>query len=86
MEHWQTLLRSGAVPRVEDAPNPEVPQEIRKVSGKEVEVPGIGSEDRIEVQVWKNPDLSRTVTVRPDGNISFPSAVTRQQLGRWRHN
>jgi hypothetical protein len=50
----------------------EVSQEIRKVSGKEVEVPGIGSEDRIEVQVWKNSDLSRTVTVRPDGNISLP--------------
>src|SRR6266849_7592779 len=32
----------------------------------------IGSEDSVEVQVWKNPDLSRTVTVRPDGKISLP--------------
>jgi len=32
----------------------------------------IGSEDDVEVQVWKNPDLSRTVTVRPDGKISLP--------------
>jgi len=32
----------------------------------------IGSEDNVEVQVWKNPDLSRTVTVRPDGKISLP--------------
>lgn len=32
----------------------------------------IGSEDAVEVQVWKNPDLSRTVTVRPDGKISLP--------------
>jgi polysaccharide export outer membrane protein len=32
----------------------------------------IGPEDSVEVQVWKNPDLSRTVTVRPDGKISLP--------------
>jgi polysaccharide export outer membrane protein len=32
----------------------------------------IGAEDSVEVQVWKNPDLSRTVTVRPDGKISLP--------------
>ena len=32
----------------------------------------IGADDSVEVQVWKNPDLSRTVTVRPDGKISLP--------------
>jgi polysaccharide export outer membrane protein len=32
----------------------------------------IGPEDIIEVLVWKNPDLSRTVNVRPDGKISLP--------------
>jgi polysaccharide biosynthesis/export protein len=32
----------------------------------------IGAEDAVEVQVWKNPDLSKTVTVRPDGKISLP--------------
>jgi len=32
----------------------------------------IGPEDRLEVLVWKNEVLSRTVTVRPDGKISFP--------------
>jgi polysaccharide export outer membrane protein len=42
------------------------------VSGKEVEVPGIGSADSIEVQVWAKPDLSRTIMVRPDGKISLP--------------
>jgi polysaccharide export outer membrane protein len=42
------------------------------VSGKEVEVPGIGSADSIEVQVWTKPDLSRTIMVRPDGKISLP--------------
>src|SRR6266705_3138117 len=32
----------------------------------------IGSEDVLDVIVWKNPDLSKVVTVRPDGKISLP--------------
>src|SRR5207245_9559148 len=32
----------------------------------------IGSEDVLDVSVWKEPDLSRTVPVRPDGKISLP--------------
>ena len=32
----------------------------------------IGPEDVIEVAVWKEPDVSRVVLVRPDGKISLP--------------
>ena len=32
----------------------------------------IGPEDVIEVIVWRNADLTKTVTVRPDGKISLP--------------
>jgi polysaccharide biosynthesis/export protein len=32
----------------------------------------IGPEDVLEILVWKNADLSRTVTVRPDGKVSLP--------------
>ncbi len=32
----------------------------------------IGPEDVVEVMVWKNEDLSRVVSVRPDGKISLP--------------
>jgi polysaccharide export outer membrane protein len=32
----------------------------------------IGPGDVVEISVWKNPDLTRTVTVLPDGRISFP--------------
>lgn len=32
----------------------------------------LGPEDVVEVTVWRNQDLSRTVTVRPDGMISLP--------------
>src|SRR5436309_1211136 len=42
----------------------------------------IGPEDTVEVQVWKNPDLSRTVTVRPDGKISLPLIGDVQAAGQ----
>lgn len=32
----------------------------------------IGPGDVIEISVWKDPDLSRTLIVPPDGIISFP--------------
>jgi len=32
----------------------------------------IGPEDVLDVQVWKNQELSRIVPVRPDGMISLP--------------
>ncbi|MGH7233609.1 MAG: polysaccharide biosynthesis/export family protein [Nitrospiraceae bacterium] len=32
----------------------------------------IGPEDVLEISVWRNSDLSKMVTVRPDGRISLP--------------
>lgn len=32
----------------------------------------IGPEDVLDITVWKNADLSKTVQVRPDGQISLP--------------
>jgi polysaccharide export outer membrane protein len=32
----------------------------------------IGPEDILDILVWKNPELSRTVPVRPDGMVSLP--------------
>lgn len=32
----------------------------------------IGVDDRIQITVWRNPELSTTVPVRPDGKISVP--------------
>ena len=32
----------------------------------------IGAEDVLEITVWRNADLSKTVQVRPDGRVSMP--------------
>ena len=32
----------------------------------------IGAEDVLDITVWRNPDLSRQVQVRPDGRFSMP--------------
>ena len=32
----------------------------------------LGPEDKVEIVVWRNDDLSRSVIIRPDGKISLP--------------
>jgi polysaccharide export outer membrane protein len=32
----------------------------------------LGPEDVLEISVWKDPELTREVVVRPDGGVSFP--------------
>jgi polysaccharide biosynthesis/export protein len=42
----------------------------------------LGPEDLIDVFVWKEPDLSTTVVVRPDGKISLPLANELEASGK----
>lgn len=42
----------------------------------------LGPEDVIEVFVWKEPELSTTVTIRPDGRISLPLASELEASGK----
>ena len=53
----------------------------------------IGPEDVLDISVWKAPELSRTVPVRPDGKVSLPlindidaagmtPSVLRQELAK----
>jgi polysaccharide biosynthesis/export protein len=41
----------------------------------------IGPEDVLDISVWKNPELSRTVPVRPDGKVSLPLLNDFQAAG-----
>jgi len=42
----------------------------------------IGPGDELQVFVWKNPDLSVTLPVRPDGRISTPLVADIQAQGK----
>jgi polysaccharide biosynthesis/export protein len=41
----------------------------------------IGPEDILDINVWKEPDMTRTVPVRPDGKISLPLINDVQAAG-----
>src|SRR5271163_2781303 len=41
----------------------------------------IGAEDVLDISVWKEPEVSRTVPVRPDGKISLPLLNDVQAAG-----
>ncbi len=42
----------------------------------------IGADDVLDVNVWKEPDLTRKVTVRPDGMITLPVIGDVQAAGK----
>ena len=42
----------------------------------------IGALDTVNIVVWRNPELSTTIPVRPDGRISTPLVEDIQALGR----
>jgi polysaccharide export outer membrane protein len=41
----------------------------------------IGAQDVLDISVWKEPEVSRTVPVRPDGKISLPLLNDVQAAG-----
>lgn len=41
----------------------------------------IGPEDVLDISVWRNPELSRKVPVRPDGKVSLPLINDIQAAG-----
>ena len=47
-------------------------QVIEKLSNIVSDEYTIGAEDVLEITVWRNQDLSKTVQVRPDGRFSMP--------------
>ena len=42
----------------------------------------LGPEDVIEVFVWKQPELSTTVVIRPDGKVSLPLLGELEAIGK----
>ena len=42
----------------------------------------LGPEDAIEISVWKEPDLTKQLVVRPDGKITYPLIGEVQAAGK----
>src|SRR3954465_14458843 len=64
------LMTGAAAPTAPPGPGPHPPNAY-----------AIGIGDVLEISVWKNPDLSATVPVRPDGRISMPLLGDVQAAG-----
>jgi polysaccharide export outer membrane protein len=68
---WSTLAAADVPP-----PNPVTPSHT--VSADYL----IGPGDSLQVFVWRNPDLTVTVPVRPDGKISTPLVEDMVAVGK----
>jgi polysaccharide biosynthesis/export protein len=76
------LADAGAAENKNAATSEEAPaigsrgaQHDAATAQKDLKVPPeytIGSEDVLAINVWKEPEISRTVPVRPDGKVSVP--------------
>ena len=56
-------------------------QAVTRTDGDPPNAYAIGAGDILEISVWKNPDLTTTVPVRPDGRISVPLLGDVQAAG-----
>ncbi len=77
---WLTLLAFAAIgmwaldgssqnaAKPGKAAAPEAQGTVQQVSSEYV----IGADDTLHISVWKEPDLTATLPVRPDGKISLP--------------
>jgi polysaccharide biosynthesis/export protein len=69
------LLAAGCAAR---QPPPLAPATVSLTQYKYL----IGPGDTLSVIVWRNPDLSMSIPVRPDGNISLPLVEDLQAAGK----
>lgn len=71
-----TQAQDTAAPTQPDASKPAAAPSAanppKSVSGIRPDSYIIGAEDVITIFVWKEPDMSKTIPVRPDGMISLP--------------
>jgi polysaccharide export outer membrane protein len=86
------VVTQDAIPQAaSEPPLPAVPEARPVASPIDARVPvgpvgddaafQIGPEDVLDISVWKNPELSRVVPVRPDGKVSLPLVNDIQAAG-----
>lgn len=83
---WGTLLMAtGILAQSSDPPKaagnkPDRPLETAQETGVTPDYV-IGADDTLHISVWKEPDLSEQLPVRPDGKISMPLLNDVQAAG-----
>ena len=77
----ETALRAQATG--EKSPKPVATPGAQGAAAMAAEDPNfvIGQNDVLDISVWKEPDISRRVPVRPDGKISLPLLNDIQAAG-----
>ena len=73
------IISCASSPPVSAPPTPTPSQAQAKAAGDDYI---IGPGDSLEVFVWRNPELSVTVPVRPDGKISTPLVEDMVAVGK----
>ena len=68
-----TLLLSACASRISLVPPDEPPAQLAYL---------IGAGDNININVWRNPEVSVSVPVRPDGKITTPLVEDLQAAGK----
>ena len=71
-----SLMASAALVTAADSVKPPTGTTPREAEYR------LGPEDVIEVFVWKEPELTTTVVIRPDGRISLPLANELEASGK----
>ena len=75
------LSEDTAAAPVRPLDNPATPGGVVNTTVDNASAFEIGPEDILDISVWKSPELSRTVPVRPDGKVSLPLVNDIQAAG-----
>jgi polysaccharide biosynthesis/export protein len=85
--HWQLVLSLGLSLAVMAGCSPrfsatDTQAEANLVAQVAQENYQLGPEDSIEISVWKEPELTKQLVVRPDGKITYPLVGEIQAAGQ----
>src|ERR1700693_5222235 len=80
------MAQSGTEPSTPSAGSPAATQSAQNVEASAAKAHDnsfvIGNDDVLAINVWKEPDISRSIPVRSDGKISLPLVGEVQATGR----
>src|SRR5690348_4063582 len=79
---WAQAGSGTPAPATASNPNPAPNADLAAAPKAHDDTFVIGNDDVLAINVWKEPDISRSVPVRSDGKISLPLAGEVQASGR----